>query len=123
MRTLYLLCGMAFSGKSTLARAISASRPITLISLDDINHERGLWGGDGIPLEEWENTNLIAQERFAQVAKSGTDVLVDDTNSLRWLRDRWRDRAQTHGYATRVVFVDVQVQELLRRRAENAKSQ
>ncbi|MHC5676314.1 hypothetical protein [Nostoc sp.] len=31
------------------------------ISLDDINKERGLdFGGDGISVEEWENTHQIA---------------------------------------------------------------
>lgn len=56
MKTLYLLCGLWLSGKSTLARAMAERASMALISFDAINRERGLWGGDGVPGEEWKVT-------------------------------------------------------------------
>jgi predicted kinase len=123
MRTLYLLCGVSFSGKSTLARALLASRPLGYISLDDINHERGLgFGGDGIPVEEWERTHAVARERLAGMAASGQDVLLDDTCCFRWLRDRWRTQAQDLGYRTQIIYLDTPREEIERRRAQNERS-
>jgi hypothetical protein len=47
MLHIYAMCGVAFSGKSTLALRIAAELSICLISLDTINHKRGLRGGEG----------------------------------------------------------------------------
>jgi len=38
----------------------------TIISLDEINEERVLHGGHGIPVEEWPRTNSIARDRAAR---------------------------------------------------------
>jgi predicted kinase len=104
MRTLYLICGLSFSGKSTLARKIIERLRCAYTSLDDINAERGLWGGDGIPVEEWEHTHALARERLATWMTIGKDALVDDVNNLRWLRDRWRAVASASGYRTVVIY-------------------
>jgi len=50
---LVLLCGRSFSGKSTVAASLADSLPGQVMSLDQINEERGLHGGEGIPLSEW----------------------------------------------------------------------
>ena len=64
----------SFSGKSTLARKIIERLRCAYISLDDINAERGLWGGDGIPLEEWERTHALAREGLATWMGTGKDA-------------------------------------------------
>ena len=94
------MCGFSFSGKSTLARKIIERLRCAYISLDDINAERGLWGGDGIPVEEWERTHALARERLATWMAAGKDALVDDVNNLRWLRDRWRVAASRRASAS-----------------------
>src|SRR5882724_11076318 len=104
MRTLYLMSGLSFSGKTTLARKIVEWLQCAYISLDDINAERGLWGGDGIPVEEWERTHALARDRLATWMVTRKDALVDDVNNLRWLRDRWRTAASASCYRTLVVF-------------------
>ena len=108
MKTLYLLCGLAFSGKTTLARAIANYSNCAYISLDDINHQRELgFGGDGIPVEEWEKTHQIAIATLVNLMPLVQDILVDDTNCFRWLRDRFRAIADQHGYQTKVIYLDV----------------
>jgi predicted kinase len=54
------MCGLSFSGKTTLARKIVEWLQCAYISLDEISAERGLWGGYGIPVEEWERTHALA---------------------------------------------------------------
>ncbi|RPH71198.1 MAG: hypothetical protein EHM78_08290 [Myxococcaceae bacterium] len=46
---LLLLCGPAFSGKSTVAAHLFRRWDFRVVSLDEINARRGLHGGQGIP--------------------------------------------------------------------------
>ena len=119
MKTLYLMCGLSFSGKTTLARKIVERLQCSYISLDDINAERGLWGGDGIAVEEWERSHALARERLAIWMVSGKDVVVDDVNNLRWLRDRWRAAANSSFYSTVVIYLDIPCTKLAQRRRVN----
>lgn len=121
MSMLILMCGLPFSGKSTLAAAIVEHTGAAYISLDDINQERGLgFGGDGIPLEEWEKTHAVALERLSTSLASG-DAILDDTCCYRWIRDRYRALAKDSGHSTRVIHLSVPV-ETIRNRMEHNKA-
>jgi len=123
MKTLYLLCGLAFSGKSTLAKAIVNYLNCASVSLDDINRERGLgFGGDGIPVEEWENTHQIAIGILDNLMQLEQDIILDDTNCFRWLRDRFREVAKRHNYRTKVIYLDVPLEEIHRRMQINEQT-
>lgn len=107
---LILLCGLSFSGKSTLAKILAQRLDAAVVSLDDINEERGLFGGQGISGEEWEATHRIADERVAGLLRAGRTVIVDDTGSPRFVRDRWRSIADQTRAAFAIVWVDVDVE-------------
>jgi predicted kinase len=86
-----------------------------LVSLDAINEERGLRGGDGIPVSEWVRTNDEASARTAAFLRTGRSVVVDNTSSPRFLRDRWCNLADAE--RTQFVFVFVNAtDELIRTR-------
>ncbi|MBV9873130.1 MAG: AAA family ATPase [Verrucomicrobia bacterium] len=119
MRTVWLMCGLSFSGKTTLAHKIVDRLQCGYISLDDINAEPRLWGGDGILVEEWERTHALARERLAKWMDTGKDAVVDDVNNLRWLRDRWRSAASAGPYHTIVIYLDIPREELVARRCAN----
>jgi predicted kinase len=119
MKTLYLMCGISFSGKTTLARKVVERLQCGYISLDDINAERGLWVGDGISVGEWERTHALAREQLATWMVTGKDAVVDDVNNLRWLRDRWRVVARSSCYSTVVIYVDFPYTKLVERRRAN----
>jgi len=113
------MCGLAFTGKTTLAKAIVERTNAAYISLDEINAERGLWGGAGIPGEEWEKTHQIAMQRMTELMPHARDIVLDDTNNLCELRDRFRVNAGRHGYQTRVIYLDIPLPELRRRMERN----
>ena len=116
---LVVLCGSSFSGKSTVARALAPRLAATIVSLDEINERRGLWGGDGIPVEEWMQTHELASAEVRGLLGSGTSVIVDDTSSPRFLRDGWRLLAEVAGVRFTLVYVDVDHATIRRRRADN----
>lgn len=119
MPRLFAMCGLSFSGKTTLASAVSASVGAEYMSLDDINEERGLRGGDGIPGHEWDKTSLLAVERLGRILSAGRDVVLDDTLSFRWLRDRYRKAAQDHAAQFVLIYVSTLLSEIYDAMARN----
>src|SRR2546427_6060240 len=98
MKRLFMMCGIAFSGKTTVAKQLVRALACAYISLDEINADRGLYGGEGIAVEEWERTQGIALERMKELMTHGEDIVLDDTNCFRWLRNRYREFAHQNGY-------------------------
>lgn len=124
MPTLYLMCGLSFSGKTTVALNLVKSQQAVLISLDEINRERGLgFGGDGlIPPNEWRKTHEIALHRLEAHMDAETDIVLDDTNCFRFLRNSYREAASKRGYKTLVVLMNVSLEEIERRRLRNTEN-
>lgn len=116
---LVVLCGRSFSGKSTLASRLRTELGATVVSLDDINAERGLTSGSGIPIEEWSRTMVTAHERAEASLSRGVSVIVDDTSSPRFLRDGWRELGARTGAQASVVYIDTPVSESVSRHAHN----
>jgi predicted kinase len=114
-----LLCGRSFSGKSTLASELEQRLGAVLVSLDDINAERGFQSGAGVPMEEWVRTHEISRSRTRSALHAGATAVVDDTSSPRFLRDGWRKFAQELHVPLVIVYVDTPVELSLSRHAAN----
>jgi predicted kinase len=121
-QTVYAMCGLAFSGKSSVAAILMRELRTELISLDAINHERGLRGGEGIPDRQWKETSLIAMDRLRVLLQRGRSVVVDDTFSHRFLRDRCKKVADECGSRFLIVFIDTDLLEIEARRAANYRN-
>jgi predicted kinase len=119
MKRLFIMCGIAFSGKTTVAKRLAETVGCAYVSLDDINAERGLHGGEGIVVGEWEGTHGIARERMRKLMARGESIVFDDTNCFRWLRDRYREFACENGYVAELVYVEVSLEEVQARMVRN----
>lgn len=115
----YAMCGLAFSGKSSAARKITAELDIALVSLDAINEERGLDGGAGLPVERWEGTSHIAMGRLRSLLEGGRTVVIDNTFSHRFLRDRCRGVAARADARFVLLYMATPLVVIDRRRAAN----
>lgn len=120
MKTLILLCGRPFSGKSTLAAALAQRHGAAVVSFDAINLERGLRGGEGIPAEEWGRTLGLARERAAALLRTRPLVVIDDTLCYRWIRDELREVAAGAGARVVLLYLDPVPSVLAARMATNA---
>lgn len=101
------MCGLSFSGKSTFAALLAEELDADLVSLDAINAERGLFGGQSVSREEWARTNEAAQVRAAEALRAGRAAVVDDTGSPRFIRDGWRAVAEATNAAFSIVWVQI----------------
>jgi predicted kinase len=115
-------CGLAFSGKSTIATRVAAVLGVELVSYDRINAERGFDGGKMIADSEWEKTSLMAADRARATLAGGRSVVVDDTFSHRFLRDRFRAVAAETGVPFTLLYVDTPLAVIEARIAENART-
>ena len=109
---LIAMCGLSFSGKTTLAKGIRRFLGAEYVSLDDINEGRGLRGGDGISNEQWELTSVIAIDRIGLLLNAGRDVILDDTLCFRWLRERYSAVAARHAAQFILIYVSVPLSEI-----------
>jgi predicted kinase len=114
MTRLFGMCGLSFSGKTTLARAIARIAHAEYVGLDDINEERGLRGGEGVSAEEWEKTSLIAAQRTGTLLDAGCDVVLDDTLCYQWLRARYAALADRHRAKFVLIYVCTPLLEIRR---------
>jgi predicted kinase len=115
------MCGVAFSGKTTLSRRIAARCGHHRICLDDLNAERGLGhvGPEDIPVEEWERSSHEAARQIEALLSHGESVVLDDTNGYRFLRERYRSVAHGEGAHCLIVYLPFTLEQGLARIAAN----
>ncbi len=70
--------------------------------------------------KEWERTHHIALQRMRKLVAEREDLVLDDTNCFRWLRDRYRVFARENGYLVELVYLDVPLQDLQARIFQNS---
>ncbi len=63
MPRVYILCGLPFAGKTTLARTLAQHLDLPRVSIDEINGERGL-GFDNITLPYFFSTRIVPLDGF-----------------------------------------------------------
>ncbi len=105
---LYILCGLPFAGKTTLAQALMRRFGFPYIALDDINSERSLGlDGERISQMNWAKSYAEAHRRLDANLASGQSLIYDATNFTRKERNRLRELAAKHSIATTVIYLDL----------------
>lgn len=117
---LIILCGLPFSGKTTLAQKISEKLACEIVAFD------WLWAKEfpnGNPdpdkINEWKIIRKIAKEKIADLLKHGKSVVYDEVNPRFEHREEFRKIVKDLGLDAKVVFVDVSLAEIKKRKAAN----
>lgn len=119
MPTLFILCGLPFSGKSTLARKIAEATGSVLVSYDALWMEKNRETGLSLPFDEF---SALAEERLAQALANGSSAVYDTLNNSRGWRDRLRGIADRQGARSVIVYLNTPLAVIEQRRAENDRT-
>ena len=117
--TLYILSGLAFSGKSTLAKRLAEHVDAELVSFDPLWVENE----SKIPdlKEGWQFIRELAKEKILSYLQSGRSVVFDDTNPRREHREEFVKLTVQVGAKSLVVFVDTPISVIRERMKANLK--
>ena len=117
---LYLMCGLSFSGKTTLAKQIAERTGAAYVAYDH------LWGAAIPPLEpplpgwdDWLLVRKLARTCVAELLRAGRSVVYDDLNLEREDRADFRRVARAGGAECVVVYLETPIEVVLERRALN----
>jgi predicted kinase len=100
MPTLYILCGLPFSGKTTWGKRIAERVGGLLISQDEIALEHHAQTGQWL---EWAEGMRLMEQKAAQALRHGRSVICDSLYETRTMRDQAKAMAADCG-ATAVLY-------------------
>ncbi len=123
-KTLFILCGFPYAGKSYVARQVQAQVNIEFISIDDIFYSRGFdWSTNKLPNpEEWQNIFDESYQKTKAALGAGRSVLYDSTNQTLSSRDKLRELAKETGAESVVIHVKTPIETVWLRWEENQKT-
>lgn len=120
-RTLFILCGFPYAGKSFIASALQKSNNVVYVVIDDIFHRHGFdWNINALPNgDEWQKIFDESYEISKDALREGKNVLYDSTNQTLVSRNKLRDIARSVGAGTTVIYVQCFPETVWKRWNEN----
>ncbi|MFL5759462.1 MAG: AAA family ATPase [Thermomicrobiales bacterium] len=120
MQRLFILCGLPFSGKSTLAKAMAEQLDLAHVELDSVHGERGLdLNAEAPTREDWIEAYRASFQKLDEVLAAGNSAVFDATSYRKIHRQRLTRIAARQGVPATIVYVDVSEAEAKQRRDEN----
>lgn len=118
---LFILCGLPYAGKSSVAERLLSEATAVHISIDKVFHDQGFdWATNKLPTSaEWETIFDLAYADTHEALSGGKTVLFDSTNHTRANRDRLREIARAVGVPAFVLYVQTTEEEVWRNWEEN----
>ncbi len=117
---LYILCGLPFAGKTTLAKAVERQLGFARVDMDAINTARGVGlHGKRISPEEWDRTYAESYRQLDEYLKAGQSVLFDAANFTKAQRDHLRTIATKQEASSQVIYLDIPESEARQRWKHN----
>jgi predicted kinase len=122
MAKLYIMCGLAFSGKSTLARRISEHTGGRLFAFDAMWMEEDKIKPVPQGIGGWKYIRDKAKTKSLRLLKEGVSVIYDENNPKRGNREEFRRLAEEVGAEAVVVYVDTSLDVVREREQANRLS-
>lgn len=108
---LYIMCGVGFSGKSTLAKQIAEHTGAALVSQDALFFEKE----KELDLDQdsdlhWRMLLDMCLGKIKENLKAGKSIVFDNTNTKFEHREELREVARSVGAETKVIFLDTPIE-------------
>lgn len=126
-QTLYILCGEAFSGKSTLSKQISEKFNAKIVGRDEIYFAtEKILSLENTPDDDddalWKNLWPLVLQGVKNQLLLGNSVVVDDNCLYLEQRDELRAIAQGVGIRSILIYLDIPPEVLKKRKEQNKVS-
>ncbi|MBI4100176.1 ATP-binding protein [Candidatus Microgenomates bacterium] len=121
---LYILCGLPFAGKTTLANEIVKLLGFMSVNIDEIKVEKGYKdvGDDDISDDVWKDIFEEIQKRIGENLDKGKSIICESYNVVRSARNETRVAALRRGIETVVIFVNIPEEVTRKRWLENKQT-
>ncbi len=117
------MCGVGFSGKSTIAKKISEYKNAVLISQDDVWFEKeNKWNLDESSDEDWDRVLKISKQKVKDELAKGNSVVFDHVNTKHSHREELRNIAKEFNTQAIVIYLDTPVDIQKKRQIKNTKT-
>src|SRR5688500_400951 len=117
--SLYIMCGLPFSGKTTLARTLANQCGFVHLDLDAIARTKSLFPEEGINDEQWGQVFREVYQQVADLLSKGKSVVFDAVNYDRAGRDGLHTIAQQSDSSVHVIYINLSIWEIEQRRHAN----
>ena len=117
------MCGLAFSGKSTLAKKIAEYTDSKLVAFDKLWVEQDKEKPVPKGTEGWRYIRDLAQENVLISLQVGKSVVYDDNNKRKEHREELRVVAKKAGAEAVVIYLDTSLDVTRAREEANRSSQ
>lgn len=117
----YLLIGLPYSGKTTLAKELVKHIGAAHINIDQLKFDKGYTdvGDDDVPDQVWEEIFAEADILLVQYLHKGKNV----ANEYAWITKQWRDRARNVAakarFDTKLIYIKIPHEVIYQRWQEN----
>lgn len=119
MPTLHLICGLPLSGKSTLAKKLEIELPALRLTPDEWMHRLV---GDRYDEQKRAVVETMQWEIAERALQLGVDVILEFGFWTKKERDEFKAKAKSVGANTKLYFLNVPRNELMRRLEERNKN-
>lgn len=123
-KTLFILCGFPYAGKSFVAEELRKQTDITYVSIDAIFNTQGFnWDTNKLPnADEWQKIFSESYDVTRELLNQGKNVLFDSTSQTVDSRDKLREVARSVNADACVLYVQSSVETIWKRWEENQKN-
>lgn len=119
MQHLYIMCGLAFSGKSTLAKKVAEFTGSKIIAFDKLWVEKDKEQPISKDAEGWRFIRKVAQDEITEALRDGNSVVYDDNNVQFQHREELREIARKLGIKETVIYLKTPLEVIREREAMN----
>lgn len=121
MAKLYIMCGLPFAGKTTLAKRITEFTKSELVSFDSVWRDNPNLHRESKE-DEWKLVRKAAQAEIGKELHNGRSVVYDDINVRQEHRNELRQLAKDNNAESIVVFANTPLEKIKRREKFNEEN-
>lgn len=116
------MCGLPYSGKTTLRKSLIAKLDCDYISIDEIMTNHNMWRKGHPTKEDWGMASFEALEKLKNELNYKNTIIFDQANLTYDERQSLRNIASSCNASVFLVLLDISLAEIKNRRNENLKT-